>query len=63
MSEWIDYAVKRYTASIAYDTANMQQELVREMEATMPRVRGVPFTGEIRQIQASNSGRCAMCAG
>jgi glyoxylase-like metal-dependent hydrolase (beta-lactamase superfamily II) len=51
---WPRVTVKRYTASIDYDMASMQQELVREMGATMPRGGGVPVTGEVRQIQAIN---------
>jgi hypothetical protein len=49
---WPRVTVKRYTASIDYDMASMRQELVREMGATMPRGGGVPFTREVRQIQA-----------
>jgi hypothetical protein len=35
-----------------YETGSMQVDLVREMGATMPRGGGVPFTGELHQIQA-----------
>jgi glyoxylase-like metal-dependent hydrolase (beta-lactamase superfamily II) len=49
---WPRVTVKSYTARIDYDAASMQLELVREMGAVMPRGGGVPFTGDVRQIQA-----------
>jgi glyoxylase-like metal-dependent hydrolase (beta-lactamase superfamily II) len=52
---WPRVTLKRYTALIDYEHASIQQDLVREMGATMPRGGGVPFTGELRQIQASDS--------
>lgn len=52
---WPKITVKSYTALIDFDAASMRQELVREMGATMPRGGGVPFTGELRQIQYSDS--------
>jgi Metallo-beta-lactamase superfamily len=48
---WPRVTLKRYTALINYETGSMQQELLREMGATMPRGGGVPFTGELHQIQ------------
>ena len=44
---WARVTLKRYAALMDYETASMRQELVREMGATMPRVGGVPFTGEL----------------
>jgi glyoxylase-like metal-dependent hydrolase (beta-lactamase superfamily II) len=49
---WPRVAIKRYAASINYETGSMRLDLVREMGATMPRGGGVPFTGELHQIQA-----------
>ena len=49
---WPRVALKRYTALINYETGGMRQELLREMGAMMPRGGGVPFTGEVHQIQA-----------
>src|SRR5438874_2163752 len=46
---WPSVTLKLYTASINYEMGSMQQELVREMGATMPRGGGVPFTGELHQ--------------
>jgi glyoxylase-like metal-dependent hydrolase (beta-lactamase superfamily II) len=51
---WPPVPVKSYKVLINYETGSMQQELVREMGATMPRGGGVPFTGELRQITAVN---------
>jgi glyoxylase-like metal-dependent hydrolase (beta-lactamase superfamily II) len=51
---WPRVTVKSYTVRINYDTASMQLELVREMGAVMPDGGGVPFTGDVRQIQAIN---------
>jgi hypothetical protein len=48
---WPRVAIKRYTVSIDYETGSMQLDLIREMGATMPRGGGVPFTGELHQIQ------------
>jgi hypothetical protein len=50
--QWPRVTVKSYTARIDYETASMQLELVRDMGAVMPRGGGVPFTGEVRQMQA-----------
>jgi hypothetical protein len=52
---WPRVTVKRYTALIDYGAARMRQELVREMGTMMPRGGGVPFTGELRQIQYSDA--------
>jgi hypothetical protein len=52
---WPRVTLKRYTALIDYGTASMRLDLVREMGATMPRGGGVPFTGELHQIQGSNA--------
>lgn len=49
---WPPVPVKIYRVLINYETGSMQQELVREMGATMPRGGGVPFTGELRQVTA-----------
>jgi glyoxylase-like metal-dependent hydrolase (beta-lactamase superfamily II) len=49
---WPPVTIKRFTGQINYETAGMQLELVREMGEVMPRGGGVPFTGEVRQIQA-----------
>jgi glyoxylase-like metal-dependent hydrolase (beta-lactamase superfamily II) len=52
---WPRVMVKRYTALIDYDAASMRQELMREIGTTMPRGGGVPFAGELRQIQYSDA--------
>jgi glyoxylase-like metal-dependent hydrolase (beta-lactamase superfamily II) len=49
---WPRVAVKSYTARIDYGNGRMELELVRHMGAVMPRGGGVPFTGDVRQIQA-----------
>jgi hypothetical protein len=49
---WPRVTVKNYTVRIDYECASMQLEFVRDMGAVMPRGGGVPFTGEVRQIQA-----------
>jgi hypothetical protein len=49
---WPRVALKRYMGRINYETGSMQHELLREMGTTMPRGGGVPFTGELHQIQA-----------
>jgi hypothetical protein len=49
---WPRVAIKQYTASIDYESGSMLLDLVREMGARMPRGGGVPFTGELHQIQA-----------
>lgn len=49
---WPRVTLKRYTALINYETGGTRQELLREMGAMMPRGGGVPFTGEVHQIQA-----------
>src|SRR5687768_12904340 len=48
---WPRVTVRSYTARIDYETASMQLELVRAMGAVMPRGGGVPFTGDVRQVQ------------
>jgi hypothetical protein len=48
---WPLVPVKRYDARINYETSSMEVDLVREMGATMPRGGGVPFNGELRQVQ------------
>ena len=48
---WPRIAIKSYTALINYETGSMQLELLREMAARMPMGGGVPFTGELHQIQ------------
>src|SRR6266568_2176388 len=48
---WPSVQVTSYKALINYGTDSMQVELVREMGATMPRGGGVPFTGDLHQIQ------------
>ena len=48
---WPRVTVKNYTASINYETGSMRLELWREMGSTMPRGGGVPFSGELHQIQ------------
>jgi hypothetical protein len=55
---WPPVTVKSYTTRINYDTARMQLALVREMGVVIPRGGGVPFTGDVRQMQAI-SGRVA----
>ncbi len=52
---WPRVALKRYTVLLDYERARMRHELVREMGATMPRGGGVPFTGELRQLQLSDA--------
>lgn len=52
---WPRVTLKRYTVFVDYEHARMRQELVREMGATMPRGGGVPFTGELRQVQLSDA--------
>src|SRR5215471_19094747 len=48
---WPTIPVKTYDALINYETSSMRLELVREMGERMPPGGGVPFTGELRQIQ------------
>jgi hypothetical protein len=48
---WPRVTIKNYTALINYQTGSMRLELLREMGATMPRGGGVPFTGELHQVQ------------
>lgn len=55
---WPRVTLKSYTALINYETGSMRQDLVGEMGAVMPRGGGVPFTGELRQIETV-SGRYA----
>jgi hypothetical protein len=49
--QWPRVSVKSYTASINYQTSSMQIDLLRQWGTTMPRGGGVPFTGELHQIQ------------
>jgi hypothetical protein len=49
---WPRVTLKHYTALINYETGSMRQELLLEMGGTMPRGGGVPFMGELHQIQA-----------
>jgi hypothetical protein len=48
---WPRVTIKRYIASINYETGSMRLDLLREMGTRMPRGGGVPFTGELHQIQ------------
>jgi hypothetical protein len=48
---WPSVTIKRYSALINYETGSMQMDLLRESGATMPPGGGVPFTGELHQIQ------------
>jgi glyoxylase-like metal-dependent hydrolase (beta-lactamase superfamily II) len=48
---WPRVPVKSYRASIDYRTGGMRVEMVREVAARMPRGGGVPFAGELPQIQ------------
>jgi glyoxylase-like metal-dependent hydrolase (beta-lactamase superfamily II) len=52
---WPRVTLKRYTVFVDYAHARMRQELVRVMASTMPRGGGVPFSGELRQVQLSDS--------
>jgi glyoxylase-like metal-dependent hydrolase (beta-lactamase superfamily II) len=49
---WPRVAVRNYTARVDFDNAGLELDFVREMGAVMPRGGGVPFTGDVRQIQA-----------
>jgi len=49
---WPPVTIKTYTAVINYESGAMRVELLREMGTTMPRGGGVPFTGELPQMQA-----------
>jgi glyoxylase-like metal-dependent hydrolase (beta-lactamase superfamily II) len=51
---WPRVTVTRYMVLVDYEHARMRQELVREMGETMPPGGGVPFTGELRQVQLSD---------
>src|SRR5215204_4613039 len=48
---WPPVTVKTYRALINYESGSMRVELLRELGATMPRGGGVPFFGELQQIQ------------
>jgi glyoxylase-like metal-dependent hydrolase (beta-lactamase superfamily II) len=48
---WPSVPVKTYDALINFETHTIHLELVREMGERMPPGGGVPFTGEVRQIQ------------
>ncbi len=52
---WPRVTLKQYTVVLDYEHMRIRQELVREMGTTMPRGGGVPFTGELRQIQLSDA--------
>jgi glyoxylase-like metal-dependent hydrolase (beta-lactamase superfamily II) len=54
-TSWPRVSLKRYTISSDYEHTRMRQELVREMGRMMPRGGGVPFTGELGQIQLSDA--------
>jgi len=49
---WPRVSIKTCSAAINYETGSMQLDLVREIGPTMPRGGGVPFSGELHQIQA-----------
>jgi hypothetical protein len=48
---WPRVAIKSYTSLQDYKSGSMRLELWREMGPTMPRRGGVPFTGDLHQIQ------------
>jgi glyoxylase-like metal-dependent hydrolase (beta-lactamase superfamily II) len=48
---WPRVEVTRFKALINYESGSMRVELSRKMGAAMPRGGGVPFIGELRQIQ------------
>jgi hypothetical protein len=50
---WPRIELKRYTAVIDYVHGAIQQDLVREMASRGLGGGGVPFTGELHQIEAS----------
>src|SRR5436190_21505927 len=52
---WPRVTLKRYIVFLDYQHARVREELVREMGAAMPRGGGVPFTGELRQVQLSDA--------
>jgi hypothetical protein len=52
---WPRVTLTRYTALIDYEHGSMRQELIREMGSAMPRGGGVPFTGELWQLQGIDS--------
>ncbi len=54
---WPRVTVKSYRALIDYETSSIRLELLREMGATMPPGGGVPFTGELPQIQEVSGGQ------
>jgi hypothetical protein len=49
---WPRVPVKHFAALINYETGSMRLDMLRELGTTMPRGGGVPFSGELRQIQA-----------
>jgi glyoxylase-like metal-dependent hydrolase (beta-lactamase superfamily II) len=53
---WPRVTLTHYTMSIDFGAGNLQQDLTRTMGATMPRGGGVPFFGELRQIQGLDRG-------
>jgi glyoxylase-like metal-dependent hydrolase (beta-lactamase superfamily II) len=52
---WPRVMLRRYSVFVDYEHTRMRQELVRVMGPTMPRGGGVPFTGELRQAQLSDT--------
>jgi hypothetical protein len=52
---WPRVTLKRYTVAFDYEHSRVRQEYVRQMGATMPRGGGVPFTGELQQMQLSDA--------
>jgi glyoxylase-like metal-dependent hydrolase (beta-lactamase superfamily II) len=49
---WPRVPVKSFAALINYETGSMRLDMLRELGPTMPRGGGVPFSGELHQIQA-----------
>lgn len=52
---WPRVTIKSYRVSIDYRTGGMRVEMVREVATRMPRGGGVPFAGELPQIQVVDS--------
>lgn len=51
---WPRVTLTHYSMLLDYEHGSLRQELTRQMGPRMPRGGGVPFTGEIRQIQGSD---------
>src|SRR6185437_10508703 len=49
---WPRVTIRRYVALIDYENGAMRIEMLREIGARMPRGGGVPFTGQLPQIEA-----------